>query len=155
MSWSSRKKKEGIFCTVHFAWRKFFNICVLCQCIVYWIHFQNIRTFKYQKTLLHALSLVVFKIVESPQCILKWKILLFGSCFLSCVQAENHHLNDLDWLYYNLKEFQNLAPGSPISPPYLVIFLIITSSHCPSIVFTLLFFFFLLKNVFVLPKDSN
>ena len=24
MSWSSRKKKEGIFCTVYFVWRKFF-----------------------------------------------------------------------------------------------------------------------------------
>ena len=32
----------------------FFNICVLSQCIVYWIHFQNIHTFTNQKTLLHA-----------------------------------------------------------------------------------------------------
>ena len=28
-SWSSRKKKEGIFCTVYFVRREFFNICVL------------------------------------------------------------------------------------------------------------------------------
>ena len=34
MNWSSRKK-EGIFCTVYFVGRKFFNICVLSQCIVY------------------------------------------------------------------------------------------------------------------------
>ena len=25
MSWSSRKKKEGIFCTVHFVWTEFFK----------------------------------------------------------------------------------------------------------------------------------
>ena len=43
----------------------FFNIWVLSQCIVYWIHFQNIHTFTYQKTLLHILFLLVFKIVES------------------------------------------------------------------------------------------
>ena len=41
-----------------------FNICVLTQCIVYWIHFQNIQTFTSQKTLLHTLLLLVFKIVE-------------------------------------------------------------------------------------------
>ena len=28
----------------------FLNICVLSQCIVYWIHFQNIHIFTYQKT---------------------------------------------------------------------------------------------------------
>ena len=39
--------------------------------IVYRIQFQNIHTFAYQKTLLHALSLLVSKIVESLQCILK------------------------------------------------------------------------------------
>ena len=44
MSWISRKKKENIFCSVYF-----FNICVLSQCKVYWIHFQNIHTFTYQK----------------------------------------------------------------------------------------------------------
>ena len=27
-----------------------FNICVLSQCILYWIHFPNIHTFTYQKT---------------------------------------------------------------------------------------------------------
>ena len=43
----------------------FFNVYVSSQCIVYWIHFQNIRTFTYQKTLLHTLLLLVFKIVES------------------------------------------------------------------------------------------
>ena len=51
-----------------------FNICVLSECIVYWIHFQNIYIFTYQKTLLHTLLLLVLKIVESLQCILKCKL---------------------------------------------------------------------------------
>ena len=54
----------------------FSNICVSSQCIVYWIHFQNTQTFTYQKTLLHALLLFVFKIVESLQCILNKEITL-------------------------------------------------------------------------------
>ena len=71
ISWSSRKKIEGIFCTVHFVRRKFFNICALTQYIMYWILFQNIHTFTYQKTLLHTILLLVFKIVESLQLSLK------------------------------------------------------------------------------------
>ena len=49
---------------------KFFNICVLSQCMVYWIHFQDIHTLTYLKTLLHTLLLLVFKIVERLQYIL-------------------------------------------------------------------------------------
>ena len=37
---------------ISFVWRKSFNICILSQCTVYWINFQNIYTFTYQKTLL-------------------------------------------------------------------------------------------------------
>ena len=51
--------------------RAFLNICVLSQCIVYRIYFQNIHSFTYQKTLLHTLLLLVFKIVKYLQCILK------------------------------------------------------------------------------------
>ena len=40
------------------------NICVLSQCIVYWIHFQNIQTFTYQKTLFQALFCLF---LESPK----------------------------------------------------------------------------------------
>ena len=73
IGWSSWKKKEGIFCTVHFVWQIFFNICVLSQFKVYWIHFQTIHTFTYQKTLHHKRLLTAFKIVESLQCVLKLK----------------------------------------------------------------------------------
>ena len=67
------KYDEGLW--LYFVRRTFFprsclaeycvEYCVDCvQCIVYWINFQNIYTFTYQKTLLHTLLLLVFKIVE-------------------------------------------------------------------------------------------
>ena len=67
MSWSSRKKKEGhflyrLFCPKAIFLRFVFYINIY---IVYWIHFQKIDTFTYQKTLLFTLLLLVFKIVES------------------------------------------------------------------------------------------
>ena len=66
-----RERKKGIFCTVYFVQRQFFKICVLSQCTVYWIHFQNIHTFTFQKVLLHTFLLLVSKKDESLQCILK------------------------------------------------------------------------------------
>ena len=61
MSWSSWKKKEGIFVPFILSKRKFFSICVLSQFIVYWIHFQNKYTFAYQKTILHKLFCLFLK----------------------------------------------------------------------------------------------
>ena len=61
MSWSSGKKKEGIFSTIYFAQRSSFSICILSQCTVYWIHSQNINTFTYQKTLLYTLFCLFLK----------------------------------------------------------------------------------------------
>ena len=55
MSWSSRKKKGHFLYCLFYLRNLFFNICILSQCIVYWIHFQNIHTFTYQKALLHRL----------------------------------------------------------------------------------------------------
>ena len=51
-----------------------FNICFFSQCIVYWINFQNMYTFAYQKALPHTLLLVVFKIIKSlyPYGNLNW-----------------------------------------------------------------------------------
>ena len=51
----------------------FFYICVLSQCMVYWILFQNVHTFTYQKILLHTPLLLVFTFVKSLQCILNPK----------------------------------------------------------------------------------
>ena len=62
---SSRKKKRAFYVPLILSEGNFFKICVLSQCIAYWIQFQNIYTFTYQKTLLHTLLLLVSKIVES------------------------------------------------------------------------------------------
>ena len=79
-----KRKKRAFFVPFILSEGNFFNICVLSQCIVYWIHFQNIHTFAYQKTLLHTLLLLVFKMLENLQCILNpqwdnWNI--FTICF--------------------------------------------------------------------------
>ena len=66
------RKKRAFFVLFILSEGNFFEICALSQCIVYSIHFQNIHTFTYQKTLLHTLLLLVFKIVESLQRILKF-----------------------------------------------------------------------------------
>ena len=66
--WSAgaRERKERAF-FVPFTLSKgsFFNICVLSQCIVYWISFQNIHTFTYQKTLLNTFFCLLLKSSKS------------------------------------------------------------------------------------------
>ena len=69
MSWSSHEKKERIFRNVYFVRKKIFNIYVLSQYIFHWINFQNIYTFTYQKTVLHTLLLLGFKITKSLLCL--------------------------------------------------------------------------------------
>ena len=54
-------RKRAFFVQCILSEEIFFNICVLSQCMVYWIHFQNISTFTYQKTLLHALFCLFLK----------------------------------------------------------------------------------------------
>ena len=44
------RKKNAPFVRFILSERNFLNILVLSQCIVYWMHFQNIDTFTYQKT---------------------------------------------------------------------------------------------------------
>ena len=60
------RKTRTIFCTVYFV-IFLYRLFVLFQCIEYWIHFQNIDTFAYQKTLFQTL----FCSSNSLQCILK------------------------------------------------------------------------------------
>ena len=49
-----------LFCS-----KELFNITVLSQCIVYRVHFQNIHTFTYQKTLLHTLFCLFLKSLKA------------------------------------------------------------------------------------------
>ena len=93
ISLCSRKKKQGIF-------GKSFLKFVLSQCIVYWIHFQNIHTFTYQKTLLHT-PLLDFKIVESVQCI-----------WAHASAVKQALLNDLTLLTFDsVRSILNKLPG--------------------------------------------
>ena len=65
------RKKRAFFVPFVLSEGNFFKNCaLLSQCIVYWIHFRNIQTFIFQKTLLFTLLLLVSKIVESLQFIL-------------------------------------------------------------------------------------
>ena len=62
----ARERKRGHFLSRLFYLKEaFFKIWVISQCIVHWIHFQNIHAFTYKKTLLHAILLLVFKIFEN------------------------------------------------------------------------------------------
>ena len=51
------RKKRKFFVPLILSKENFFNICVLSQCLVYWMPFQNTHTFAYQDTLLHTLYL--------------------------------------------------------------------------------------------------
>ena len=84
-SYKNRKLKvklwwEGIFCTVYFVRKRSFTIFVLSQCILYWIHLQNIHTFTYQKTLFHTLFSLFLKLLEA--FIVSWKSNSVKCCFL-------------------------------------------------------------------------
>ena len=73
------RRKRTFFVPFILSEGNFFHICVLSQCLIYWIHFQNIHSFTYQKTLLHTLLLVVFRIVETLQFILNNTVKLLNS----------------------------------------------------------------------------
>ena len=68
---ASERKKRAFLVPFILSEGNFFKIYVLSQCIVYWMQFQNIHTFTYEKTLLHILLLLVSKIVENLQWILR------------------------------------------------------------------------------------
>ena len=61
MRWSLQKKKRGHFLYPFSFVQKeiFFNVCVLSQCVVNGMHFQNIHSFTYQKTLLDTLCMIL------------------------------------------------------------------------------------------------
>ena len=70
----AHERKKGhflyrLFCPKEF----FFNICVLSQSIVYWLHFHNIHTFTYEKILLFILFCSFFKLSKAFSLPLKAK----------------------------------------------------------------------------------
>ena len=64
MSWSSRKKNEGIFCTTYFCRKKLFNICFMSVYIVLKTLSEYIY-FYVSKNIASYTFLLVFKIVDS------------------------------------------------------------------------------------------
>ena len=72
MSWSLRKKKEGIFCTVYFDRRNFFlHLCFISILSV----LNTLSEYKYfyiSKSISSYTFLLVFKIDENLQCIFKY-----------------------------------------------------------------------------------
>ena len=71
-----KRKKEGIFCIVYFGYCLYTVYYVLFNCIVYWIHFQNIHTFICQKTLLLTLFKLFWKLLKAVSVSLRTNILL-------------------------------------------------------------------------------
>ena len=63
------RKKRAFFVPFILSKENFFNICVLSQCLVCLIHFQNIPTFTYQKTLLHTLICLFLKSPKAFLCL--------------------------------------------------------------------------------------
>ena len=77
MSWSSRKKEEGFFCTVYFVQRWFFlYLCFISMYNV--LGTLSIKIYILLDIKKHYFMhfLLVFKIVESPQCILNTQMQL-------------------------------------------------------------------------------
>ena len=72
------RKKRAFSVSFILSEGNFFKICVLYQCIVYWIHFQNMHTFTYQKTLLDTFFFFS-KSSKAFSVSLNWNIL---KCFL-------------------------------------------------------------------------
>ena len=69
ISLSPEKKQEDIFCIVYFVHNTFFKHL---HFISMYSALNTLSEYTYQKTLLYKLLLLVFKIVQSLQCILEW-----------------------------------------------------------------------------------
>ena len=65
VNWSSQNKKRINFLHLFYQ-RNFFKICGLSECIEYWISFQNIHAFTYQKALLN--TRVQIKYIAIAKC---------------------------------------------------------------------------------------
>ena len=99
----SLRKKRAFFVLLILPEEIFFTICVFCHCILHLIHFQNIHTLIYQKTLLHTLLLLVFKIFKGRQCTLKYAWHFSG-----------HHtlMDDYMWCQLEYHEYLSRTGGA-------------------------------------------
>ena len=112
------RKKRPFFLPFTLSEGNFLNICVLPPCIVFWIHFQNIHPFTWQKILLHTLLLLVFKI-KTLQCIVStlatnwiWRLQFY---YISRQQLHWKRNSNL-WKCF----FKNLFPGELLAIVYVI-----------------------------------
>ena len=92
------RKKRIFFVPLILSEENFLKIFVLSQCIVYWIHFQNIHTFTYQKTLLHTLFCLFLKLSKAfgVSLIFSTKFNWQGNTLLSTIYFEQIRLSILN-----------------------------------------------------------
>ena len=114
MSWSSQKKRAFLVLFVLSEWN-FVTICVLSQCVVYWIHFWKIHTFTYEKTLLYTLLLLAFKTVKSLQFFLNYLYNVIPLCCIFALQRISLCLTAVKiarkFYFWKYKTFFNLGVG--------------------------------------------
>ena len=67
-----KRKRRTFFVLLILTKGKFFNICILSQCIVYWINFQNIHTCTYIKKHYFIHFLLVLKLLKAFSVSLIW-----------------------------------------------------------------------------------
>ena len=67
----AREIKRGHFLNHLFCLKEIFLTFVLFQCVVYWIHFQNVDTFTYQKILPQTCFCLFVKLTKAFSIILK------------------------------------------------------------------------------------
>ena len=108
--WDGARKREKRVFFVPFILSEgnFFNICVLSQCRVYWMRFQNIHTFTYQRALLHTLICLFLKF--SKPCILKSFGISLGNFDITCLLLINtlRLTCGKNKIWSNIKIFQNI-----------------------------------------------
>ena len=72
-----------------------FKICVLSQCIVYGIHFQDTHIFTYQKTILHTFFCLFLKSLFKPS-VYRWSykfaLEMDKKINIKNVKTEEYHL---------------------------------------------------------------
>ena len=83
------KEKRAFFVPLILSKGFFFNICVLSQCILYWIHFQNKHTFTYQKALLHTRFCLFLKSSKVFSVSLKHRVSLWLYLIQYLLKSEN------------------------------------------------------------------
>ena len=145
------RKKRPFFAPFILPEEIFINICIFSQCITYWIHFQNIHAFTYQKTLLYTLFCLF---LESSKA-------FSVSLIISPLSLHNFYIYlTVKTSYRFRKDFRNPGRKKEQNKPNLtVIFCLSYSAYVPNLLIILIFIFmrkssFLPTGNFVFVKNG-